>query len=464
MSHENRGLGELFLPRLTPRKRWQLRWPRLAVLRLEGVLAWVLVGSGGAWLLAPWFVGDSTQQIGSAYDYMAVWLALSLGVACYWVYLQWRDRPALPPRSPLGLPWSVAANFTVMAALFSVVPVAGQAAEHHIRSLRRPDELLRELSSLRARAECEAESPIGRWGASSGWPSATRGMSHRFWRDHVVELPLISIDSYLLPPELQEPEKCLISEELLHRYLADASLQATLACLDGELDKLSGYSLCRDAYLTLYDDPEDAKRALRLCGNSVLFNCNKLALTASWRGNFSSLLLAHNIEFRHSTSTDPDYLLQLGFLAMLLAIIAGCAGVFQTRLAGAVFLVLALLVFLIPTVLYNLSEDARGAAGVARVAGILGYVGVMINTSVSALTRRARSDRLDLAVILVCIGPLFIPVVEARIDMTEISTCPATVCQHALWPFPHLYPYAMLAWTAIVGSALSWYRTLPNAA
>lgn len=461
MSAEIRRVGKSVVPGLTQRGRWQLRWPRLAVLRLEGVLAWVFVGSGAAWLLAPWFVGNSTQQIGSAYDYMTIWVALSLGVACYWVYLQWRDRPGLPPHRPLGLSWSVAVNFMVLSTVFSVVPIAGQAAEHHIRSLRSPDELREEFKSLRSRPDCEIRIPIGRWGVIWGRRMATGDMDNSFWKDKVVLLPLVSIDQYLLPAELQTPNECLTPEDLLHRYLSDASLQAKLACIDEKLNNLSEYSTCRDAYSSPHDGPEEAQSKMR-CGADVLLSCNKKALYSTWLGNFASLLMAHNIEFRHSTSTDPVYLLQLGVLAMLLATIAGCAGVFQASVAGATFLVLALLAFLIPAVVSTLTGDDDGAGRAARVVGLLAYAGLLIPASVNAVARRARSDLLDLAVILVCVGPLFILVLEARINLLEFWTCASVECKQALWPFPHLYPYAMLAWTALVGFALSWYRTLPT--
>lgn len=465
MSARAGGGGKIALPALTLRQRWELRWPRLTVLRLEGVLAWLLIGSGVSWILAPWFVGNSTQQIGSAYDYMAIWVILSLGVACYWVYLQWRDRPSLPPQKPTGLTWSVAVNFMVVVAFFGVVPTAGQAAEHHIRSLRSRAELLDDLSSLRARSDCASSGrSISRWGrGSESWWNVGTGRSNNGTRDDLyVSVPRVSIDSYFLPPELQTPEECLIPEDLLHRYLTNASIQATLACVDGELNNLSESSTCRDAYSSPHDDHEALENDLRGCAYDVLRSCHRPALTSTWYENFSSLLLAHKIEFRHSTSTDPLYLLQLAVLAMVLATIAGCAGVFPARLAAATFLVLALLGFLVPAVMITLATNVENAGRIARLVGVLAYAAMLVMTGVSALVRRERSVLLDLGILLVCVGPLFVLVVEARTNMTEFSTCPATECKGALWPFPHLYPYGVMAWTALIGSALSWYRTLPH--
>jgi hypothetical protein len=426
-------------------ERWEIRSPRLAILRLHEVFGWAIVGSLCSFLLAPWFAGTS-RGVGAPMNYLIMWLFASLAVALRWTYQQWRDRPALPPQKPSGVVWSTLVSTGVLATiLLSVTFVGAAAADREVRGLRGMGDVRRDMRSIR---ESEA-APIVMGPLLYEYDSA---------KDDIVTPRSI---------KLLSKESTPLSH--IRNYVPDRLIEDAVACSRTFPDHERFSYLhkhCRKSYVTTLPPEADKEEFIKTaCILPFEVACGIKQIRDTYSKNTDELSAAHKIDRLYTSVLHPEVLLWLVYLAVILGVIAGGASAFPVRLTMAMSGALTLLALLA-------SEIAVSIARLSQIPlftltdrwvflGWAIYAVLLVITVAVALRQRARSGLLDFGVLLLQLWPLFVVVMQWRMNESSFNVCNSDPCT---WPPalpPHLYPYATAVWTLFTGLFVSRYRALP---
>ncbi|MDI1432757.1 hypothetical protein [Polyangium sorediatum] len=392
-----------------------LRYPRLTTLRLPWLLVWVLIGSFLSWILAPWYVGSLGSALASPEDYKTFVLSMSMPVALGWVYVQWRDRPALPRSAPLGLVWSTLSSTACVMAILSVQWMAEAAARSHLRTLV-PVEILQSDVEL-------------------------------FKRDR----PAFSIAGRIIAPQPNpvaniQPSKAealaILQHQLRYGY-------APTTVKGGTNASPPSFSKCSNI-------TNDTERS------ACIEEWTSLVRPFIWnyRNNLDVLLKAHSIAPDRMYHSGPT----IGFNATLLfAGLFGCMASLAGILSRGLVWGTATVMFFLGVGRIDLADDMLRRAGVPTTFGA-GYhvfpwvlLGVILPiVGVTIALRRARSTLLDFGVLLVHGAPLYL-VASTNRPFSFLS-----VPSDSPLGTP-TFKFTVLGWTLLTGFLLSWYRKLPKA-
>lgn len=121
--------------------RTAIRYPSIHIIRLSSVAAFSVVGSIIAAVGARLVVGTVQNPLDPE-NYGNAWWAACVAAAFWWVRVQWRERPLLPRRRPLGLALSPTVGVLVVLLLLLPSHAARFAADHYVRGLRSKAEVM----------------------------------------------------------------------------------------------------------------------------------------------------------------------------------------------------------------------------------------------------------------------------------------------------------------------------------
>jgi hypothetical protein len=270
-------------------ERFAIRSPRLAVLRLEYVLAWVVVGGALAWLGAPIACG-TLPDLGDPLVYMQGWIAVATGAAIAWSFEQWRRRPSLPRQEPLGVWLSPGVATLVVGLLYSVVLIAGAAADRHFRNIERD---------------------------SLGEDARQFIRDARYGDDPAIARVL-----------LQQPEGAGAEDETL----------STIRTVVGKYVPTSTVQAARSCAAEASMGPDCGKHNQQGCSPETLNALARCSISHRFRmeisGNVARLSHARTGEYNRSFSEDLSVLRTILVLTATIGLFSGCAGVFPFRFAG----------------------------------------------------------------------------------------------------------------------------------
>ena len=446
---ERGGLPEVRREARRWRERLDVAYPHVAALHLPEVVGWIVLGGGSAWGLSYWFVGSSTQDVGSPHDYMTIWFLLSAVVAALWVYRQWYVRPALPEQQRISVWWTTAVSSAIVAGIVGVVIVSGVAADHQARAVYDAGGAAGHIAALRT---CEDVTPE--------WKPRTGLLVCR--KAHPFESSKGFPNAWLFPPELLPEDACVPPLESLQAFVPEIESRAAQRCLREKAQRLRLSQECGEWLMfgrITMRDPEVEEH----CPREIMADCEVYSVGRTIQHNIQSLLSAQQAEVRYSASSDPDVYLQLACLSVLLGAVSSFARVLRGDVAVRAlfgFLLFALVASAIVVFVLKLKAEwwwgGAWGVGVAACASLIAL----------CLVRRARTLWTDCGVLVVHLWPLLPLIGEFVYTPTAFATCPVVrqleVVSYRTSP-AHGYAYAALAWTLVTGFLLPFYRNLPKA-